>query len=73
MSCGSFLAPFTFPFSRSQHLGRRDFVSDEEGKIICVRDDELCIMLSGLTEYFAKENPNELQIQLSSCRLIERR
>lgn len=36
-------------------------------KITCVRDDELYIMLSGLTEYFVKENPNELQIQLSSC------
>lgn len=67
---------FTFPLSRKQCLRRREFVSllsDEKEKIICVRDGELCIMLAGLTESFVKEKPNELQVQLSPCRLIERR
>lgn len=59
-----------------QHLRGEEFVSllsHEEGKIICARDDELCIMLGGLTASFVKEKPNEVEIQLSSCRLIERR
>lgn len=67
---------FTFHFSRSQHLRGGDFVSllsHKEEKIICARDDELCIMLGDLTASFVKEKPNELEIHLSSRRLIERR